>query len=116
MRVDQRPPESGRQSGLVQPEPAEEVREPCGGRHLAVIDRAQALGLSPALAQRLVAPLETDLGRLRLQDRVQHPGRRAHGLAVDLDLGHALTVEADQGVEQVEQDGGVGHQRGFLAA
>src|SRR5262249_12180766 len=114
MGVDQAPSESAGQRGLVEPQGLEEMRESLVGRDLAVIDRATALRLAPALAERLVAPLEADVRRVRLQDRVQEPGRRADGLAVDLDLGHPLTVEADQRVEQVEQDRGVRHQSGFL--
>src|SRR2546425_8373867 len=41
-------------------------------RHLAMVDRAQALRLPPAVPERFVARLETDVGCLRLQDRVQH--------------------------------------------
>ena len=116
MRVDQGSTESAGQRGLVEPERLEKVREARRSRHLAVVDRAKALGLPPALAQRLVASLEPDLGRVSLQDRVQEPGRGTHRLAVDLDLGHALAVEADQGVEEIEQDGRVRHQSGFLPA
>src|SRR5262247_3330330 len=103
-----------RELGLVEPELAEEAGEAVERRHLAVIERAQALGLPPARPERLVACLQTDLGRLRLQDAVQHAGRRADELAVDLDLGHALAIEADQRVEEIEEDRAVAHQRGFL--
>src|SRR6185436_804156 len=68
MGVDQRASEAFGQRGLVEPELAEEAGEAIERRHLAVVERAQALGLSPARAERLVARLQTDLGRLRLQD------------------------------------------------
>ena len=116
VRVDQGPTESAGQRGFVEPQGLEEVGEAGRGRHLAVIDRPKPLGLPPARAQGLVAPLDPDLGHLSLQDGVQEPGRGAHRLAVDLDLRHALTVEADEGVEEIEQDGGVPHQSGFLPA
>ena len=116
MGVDQRPSEPGRQPGLVEPETAEEMGEALGGRHLAMIERPQALGLPPALAESLVAGLETDVRRLRLQDGVEHARGGAHGPSVDLDLRHALAVEADQRVEEIEEDGGVRRQSGFLPA
>ena len=114
--IDQRAAESRGQRRLVEPERLEEVGKARGGGHLTMIDRPQALGLAPALAERLVAALEGDFGRLLLQDRMEQSSRRAHDLAVDLDLRHALAVEADEGVEQVEQDRGVRHQSGFLPA
>ena len=80
-----------------------------------MIERAQSLRLPPAGGERFVARLELDVGRVRSQDRVQHPGRGANRLTVDLDLGHPLPVEAHQRVEEVKEDGGVAHQRGFLA-
>src|SRR5437867_1509819 len=74
------------------------------------------LALPPAVGERLVAGLEADVRRLRSQDRVQHAGRRADGLAIELDFGHPFPVEADERVEEVEEHGGVRHQSGFLAA
>ena len=116
MGVDEPAAEAGRQRRLVQPEPAEEVRKPIGRRHLAVVEGAQPLRLPPAVGERLVAGLEADVRRLRSQDRVQHAGRGADGLAIDLDFGHPFPVEADERVEEVEEHGGVRHQSGFLAA
>src|SRR5206468_9887328 len=116
MGYEQGAAEARRQRRLVQPELTEEVGEAIERRDLAVVQRAEALGLPPARAERLVARLEADLGRLRSQDAVQHAGGGAHDLAVDLDLGHALAIEADQRVEEIEEDRAVGHQRGFLPA
>ena len=114
--VDERLGEPRGQRGGVEAEVAEEVREADRCRHLAVVNRAEPFGLSPARDQRLVAGLEPDLGRMGGEQGVQVAGRRAHGLAVDLDRRHSLAVEADERVEEVEEDGGVGHQRGFRAA
>ena len=116
VRVDQRLPEPGRERGLVEAEPAEEVPEPGRRGHLAVIDRAQALGLAPALEPGLVAGLEADGWRVVTEQRVKQPRRGAHAPAADLDLGHPLAVEPDERVEEVEQDGRVAHQRGLRAA
>src|SRR5438477_342467 len=77
-----------RQRGGLEAEVAEEVLEADRRRHLAVVDRAEPLGLPPARNQRLVAGLEPDLGRMGGEQRVQVAGRRAHSLAVDLDRRH----------------------------
>src|SRR2546426_9397239 len=61
-----------------QAEPAEEMRETDGRRHLAAVDRAQPLGLTPALDERLVARLERNLGRVRPEDRVDVARGGAH--------------------------------------
>src|SRR2546430_4438540 len=45
----------------------------------------------------------SDLGRMGGEQGVQVAGRRAHGLAVDLDRRHSLAVEADQRVERSEE-------------
>jgi hypothetical protein len=47
---------------------------------------------------------------------VELTGRGVHALAVDLDEREAGRVEEHQGVEEVEEHGGVGHQSGFRAA
>src|SRR6184192_1035285 len=62
VRVDQRLAEARRQRGRVEREATEEVAEPLRGRNLAVVDRAQPLGLAPALDERLVTRLEGDPG------------------------------------------------------
>src|SRR2546430_8759392 len=103
-------------SGSVQAEPAEEMREPDGRRHLAAVDRAQPLGLTPALDERLVARLEGNLGRVRPEGRMDAARGGAHPLPVQLDLRHPLTVEANQRVEEVEEDRRVRHQSGFRPA
>src|SRR5207247_1421589 len=83
MGVDEREAKAGRQRRFVQAERLEEVREPDGGRHFTMIERAQSLRLPPAGGERFVARLELDVGRVRSQDRVQHPGRGANRLTVD---------------------------------
>src|SRR3989449_351971 len=114
--VDQRLREAGRERGRVQAEPAEEMRETDGRRHLAAVDRAQSLGLTPALDKGLVARLEGNLGRVRQEDRMDVARGRAHPPPVQLDLRHPLTVEANQRVEEVEEDRRVRHQSGFRLA
>src|SRR2546428_756152 len=114
--IDQRLAEPGWQPRRVEREATEEVVEPLGGRDLTVVDRAQPLGLAPALDERLVARLEGDLGGVRSQDLVEVARRGAHRPPVHLDLGHAIPIEADQRVEEVEEDSGVGHQSGFRPA
>src|SRR5205809_161676 len=85
-----------------------------GGRR--VVDRAQPLGLAPALDERLVTRLEGDPGGVSAEDRVEVARRGTHRPPAHLDLGHPVTIETDQRVEEVEEDRGVGHQSGFRPA
>src|SRR5437867_4112508 len=78
VRVDQRLAEARRQRGRVEREATEEVAEPLRGRNLAVVDRAQPLGLAPALDERLVTRLEGDPGGVSAEDRVEVARRGAH--------------------------------------
>src|SRR2546426_12256937 len=87
-----------------QAEPAEEMRETDGRRHLAAVDRAQPLGLTPALDERLVARLEGNLGRVRPEGRMDVARGGAHPPPAQLDLRHPLTVAANQRAEEVDAD------------
>src|SRR5437667_442415 len=108
--------EARRERGRVEREATEEVAEPLRGRDLAVVDRAQPLGLAPALDERLVTRLEGDPGGVSAEDRVEVARRGTHRPPAHLDLGHPVTIETDQRVEEVEEDRGVGHQSGFRPA
>ena len=56
--VDQRHVEAGRQPRGIERQALEEIGEALAGRHLAMVDRPQALGLLPRGGQRAVAALE----------------------------------------------------------
>ncbi len=87
----------GRRSGSAKPlraarrveaQAPKEMREPLRGRHLAVIDRAQALRLLPALAQRVVQRLEPHVRCLRASSTsCRRPADERSCPAVDCDLG-----------------------------
>ena len=98
-----------RQRCPVEPQPLEEHRESLTRRHLAVIDGAQALGFLPRGLERSVALLERHLRRRPGQHRVQVAGGRAHPAPADLDLRQPITLEAHERVEEIEEDGAVGH-------
>src|SRR5207302_3433336 len=115
VRVDQRLTEPGWQRPGVERQTTEEVDEALGRGDFTVVDRAEPLGLAPAVDERLVARLQGDLRRVSAEDRVEVAGGRAHPPPVHLDLGYPLAVEADQRVEKIEEHRGVGHQSGFRA-
>ena len=85
-----------------------------------MVDGAPALGLLPALDERVVAGLERDSRRFGFQNRVQLARRGMDGPPTHVDAGQALAVEANKRVEEIEEDGGVRHgpgpHRGFRPA
>ena len=72
-----------------------------------MIDRPQALGLLPACAERVVARLERDGRRLAAEDGVEAARARPDGAAAHLHHGQSLGIEVNEGVEEVEEHGGV---------
>src|SRR5204863_231521 len=82
----------------------------------AVADEERLAGSNPETAERLVTRLEGDPGGVSAEDRVEVARRGTHRPPAHLDLGHPVTIETDQRVEEVEEDRGVGHQSGFRPA
>src|SRR5229473_4631790 len=97
----------------VEPEPAEEHAESLRRADLAVILRADALGLLPAPEQRGHERRERHVGGEAAELGVEVAGGTADRLAVDLDLGQPLPVEEHQRVEEVEEHRAVLHSSGF---
>ena len=84
--LDEHRGELRRERRVLQGQPVEEVAEPFGRSHFAVIDRAQPLGLLPRGHERVVALAEAHRGRVRLEQRVQASRRRADRAAAHVDL------------------------------
>src|SRR5262249_17247158 len=99
--------------GGIEAEMRDKKREALRRADLAIVLVADALGLLPAPLERPDEGLERDAWRECAECLVERPRRGADHAAVDPELRQAVPVEAHERVEEVEQDGAVGHGRGF---
>src|SRR5437867_1306581 len=104
VRLDEHAREMRRQRRVLDLQPAEEVAEALRRADLAMVDRAQPLGLLPRRGERLVALRQADRGGVRLQQRVQAPRGGADRATADVDLRQSLAVEVHERVEEIEED------------
>ena len=102
-----------REGGAVEAEAAEHHAEALVSGDLAVRLAPDALGLLPAPEERAHEVAELEPGGERSEGLVEMACRRAHGLAVGVDLGQPGAIEEHQGVEQVEAHGLARHGRGL---
>src|SRR6185436_5521369 len=97
-------------------ESPEQHPEPLRGADLPMGFAANALRLLPAPEQRVHEGGQLHVRGEGPEGGVQEARGAVDRSSVDVDLGQALPVEEDQGVEEIEENGLVGHDSGFRLA